>query len=231
MLPNTTFSETHLLYWIVGEPLIILIPTAVLYARLLPLVKAIRADALTDAKREFDEFIAFYRVSRVWWLSSLIGAMFAATIGSGGGVLLDIVAFSIFVVPAIVYYSRYSPFGLRCTYLPLDQDRNEASNVCRPRNGVYTILLEVEMGENVQDYQLDVHTPSGATLDRIDGNTTHLDEDRQILYGLAQDELDVYTEALYLEKTGSISPDGELVLLKSQGEDTTIESIRLLPPD
>lgn len=231
MISNITFSETYLLRWIVGEPLIILGPIAALYPRLISLVKAIKADAWTNAKREFDEFIAFYRVSRVWWLSSLVGAMFAATIGAGGGVLLDIVAFSIFVVPAVVYYSRYNPFGLRCTYLPLGPDRNEDSNVCRPRNGVYTILLEVEPGANVQDYQLDVHTPSGATLDRIDGNTSHLDEDRQILYGLARDELDVYTEALYLEKSGSISPDGELVLLKSQGEDTTIESIRLLPPN
>jgi len=85
-------------------------------------------------------------------------------------------------------------------------------------------------GDNITEYRLDVHTPSGAELDRLDGNTSHMDEDRQILYGVVQEDLDSYSEALYFEKTGSISPDGELVLIKSQGEDYTMEWIRLLPP-
>lgn len=230
MLPNITFSKARLLCWLVAEPLFFLGVVALVHARLLPWLQAVKPDEWSDARREFDEFVAFYRESRMWWVSSLVGALFAATIGASGGVLFDIVAFSIFVVPALVYYDRYSPFGLRLTYVPIGKDSDDDRNVCRPRNGVYTILLDVEPGENVEDYQLDVHTPSGASLDRIDGVTSHLDEDRQVLYGVTRGESGVYTEALYIEKTGSISPDGELVLLKSQGEGDTIESIRLLPP-
>lgn len=164
-------------------------------------------------------------------MSSLIGALFAATIGASGGILLDVVAFSIFVAPAVIYYYRFSPFGFRCNYIPLAGSQDPDQDGCRPRNGVYTILLEMKAGANVEDYQLSVHTPSGAILDRIDGNTSHFDDDRQVLYGVARNELDTYTEALYVEKTGSISPDGELVLIKSQGENNTLESIRLLPPN
>ena len=219
----------QLLRWLVSEPLFFLGVVAVV-GRLLRRVQSVRLNDWREKRREFDNFIAFYRESRMWWLSSLVGALFATTIGAGGGITLDLFAFSIFIVPALVYYNEYSPFGLRLTYVPIGENQDETHNVCQPRDGVYTILLDVEPGENINDYQLDIHTPAGISLDSIDGNTTHLDEDRQVLYGVTREDLDVYTEALYLKKTGSISPDGELVLIKSQGEKDTIESIRLLPP-
>lgn len=231
MLSNITTLGKHLLRWIVAEPLFLLLILALWRVRLLPSLREIRTADWSNAKREFDEFVASYRVSRVWWFSSLFGAMFAATIGgSSGGLMLSVLAFSIFVVPPIIYYRRYSPFGLRCEYLPVDGNQSEGQQVCRPTNGVYTVLLEVETGANVRDYQLDVHTPSGATVDSIDGNIFQLDNERQVLYGVAEEDPEVYTEALYIEKTGSISPDGELVLIKSQGDGNTIEWIRLLPP-
>lgn len=223
-------SVIQLLRWIVAEPLFFLGILTAVSVRILPRVRRISTDDWSNKRREFDEFVEYYRVSRVWWVSSLIGALFAATIGGSGGILLDFVAFSIFVVPVILYYYRFSPFGFRCNYIPLDAGQDAEQNGCRPRNGVYTLLLEMEAGENIEDYQLSVHTPSGAILDRVDGNTSHLDDDRQILYGVAKNELGTYTEALYVKKTGSISPDGELVLIKSQGENNTLESIRLLPP-
>lgn len=182
-----------------------------------------------ELKRDFDEFVESYRRSRAWWASSLLGSIFAA-ISSIAGLTFAGLAFVTFAVPPLGYYYLYRPFGLRCNYIPLGDDRDEDPHACRPIEGTYTIQLEVKPGQAIEDYRLDVHTPSGAALDRIDGNTSHHDDDRSIVYGVVQKNPESYTEALYVEKTGSISPDGELVLIKSQGKDQTMEWIRLLPP-
>ena len=184
----------------------------------------------SDTRREVQEFIYSYRTHPAYWLSSVTGSVFAIISGITNPSVFGLLAACAFIFPAVGFYWLNSPFGLRCNYIPVGEDREEGSHACRPIDDTYTVQLEMIPGDNITEYRLDVHTPSGAELDRLDGNTSHMDEDRQILYGVVQEDLDSYSEALYFEKTGSISPDGELVLIKSQGEDYTMEWIRLLPP-
>lgn len=179
-----------------------------------------------EVEREIDEFVSFYSSSPVWWLTSLIGTLFAATIGRTNNWVIATVAFLIFVGPAIVYYYRYRPFGLKCTYVSLEASDTE-ENACYPEDGEYTVTLQMKVGQNITDYRLDVHLPPQVSFDSTDLRVSSLDEDRNVLYGVP--DTDEYTEILYLRVNGSIPPDGESVLIKSQGQGSTLEVVQLYP--
>lgn len=196
--------------------------------KILPVLRDLLSEP-AEAKRDLLEFAQSYRNHPAYGVSSLVASAFAIISSLTGSVAAGGLAMAAIFAPAIWFYRQNSPFGLRCNYIPVGRD---SEHDCSPREGTYTVQLEMNPGDDIDDYRLDVHTPSGAKLDRIDGNTSHLDEERQILYGFVDGDggVESYTEALYIEKTGSISPDGELVLIKSQGDDYTMEWIQLLPP-
>lgn len=192
-----------------------------------PRVSRYRHETMEFVKREAREFSAFYRSSPVWWFSSFIGALFAATVGATGGIWFDFLALLIFIFPAFVYYVYFRPFGLQCEYEHSDATNGE--NSCYPRDGKYSIYLTMRPGTNVNEYRLDVHLPPNVEPASINGVTSSLDKNRQIIYGVASSENGKYGEELYLEKTGSIPPEGELMLITSQGTGRTVESVRLYP--
>lgn len=180
-----------------------------------------------EIEREVAEFVSFYSSSPIWWLSSLFGALFAATVGASGGVIFDFIALLIFVGPAAGYYSYYRPFGFKCTYVPMESEWGQ--NECRPVGGKYTLSLKMEPGKNIHDYRLDIHLPPQISFGSEDLETSSLDKERSILYGVSGSSKSSYWEYLYLEQNGSIPPSGEWVLLKSRGSGETIEAVRLLP--
>ncbi|MCF2239402.1 hypothetical protein PNP85_06685 [Halobacterium salinarum] len=178
--------------------------------------------------RNVKEFLQSYTAHPIYQLSSLIGSILVVLIGVFNWGFLGPIAAVLVIAPAGWFYTQNHPFGLRCNYSAIGEDNGHE---CTPTDDTYTVVLDMRAGDDVDDYRLDVHTPSGADLDRIDGNITQVDEQRHILYGMVPDNFSgrEYTEALYLEKTGSIAPEGELVLIKSQANDYTMEWIRLLP--
>jgi hypothetical protein len=192
-------------------------------------LKRIREIGFEVLKREFTEFSTYYRSSRTWWITSVVGATLAAIIGGTNQLANGFVAM-VFIAPAIGYYWWFSPFGLKCEYTQADEETNPERE-CYPRAGKYTVPLEMTPGASVIDYRLDVHTPAGAEIVNIDGHLSHLDDQRQILYGVAEESGETAVDVLYVEKTGSIAPDGELLLIKSQGKNNTIEWVRLMPDD
>lgn len=212
------WSSLHTLLVVVGFPLFI------------NNLSIIRGHLLEPSHtiRNLKEFIISYTAHPFYKFSSLFGSVFAVLAGIFNPLAFGSLSFIFFTAPAVWFYSQNHPFGIRCNYIAVGQDKG---NECRPRDGAYTVQLEMSPGADIDEYRLDIHTPSGAELDRIDGNTSHFDEQRQILYGVIQeaDRGEPYTEALYIEKTGSIAPDGELILIKSQGDGYTMEWIKLLP--
>lgn len=229
MLLSLLKDHWQILSIIPDTPLILIGLIVVLQTRIMPAIRDLISQP-SETRREIQEFIYSYRTHPTYWLSSVTGSVFAIISGITNAGTFGLLAACAFIFPAVGFYWSNSPFGLRCNYIPIGEDKKEGNNVCRPISGTYTVQIEMTPGDNITEYRLDVHTPSGAELDRLDGNISHMDEDRQILYGIVENDLDSYNEALYFEKTGSISPDGELVLIKSQGDDYTMEWIRLLPP-
>lgn len=229
MLLYLSGNPWQILSVILDTPLLLLGSIVLLQTRIMPAIRD-RLSRPSETKREIQEFVFSYRSHPAYWLSSFTGSIFAVISGITNDGIFGFLAVCAFIIPAAGFYWFNSPFGLRCSYIPIGGDEEEGGHACRPIGGTYTIQIEMIPGDNVSEYRLDVHTPSGAELDRLDGNTSHMDENRQILYGVVQEDLESYNEALYFEKTGSISPEGELVLIKSQGEGHTMEWIRLLPP-
>ena len=137
------------------------------------------------------------------------------------------VAFLIFVGPAALYYARLRPFGLGCKHIPLDPEASEGE--CISDTGKFTVALEIEPGQNIPDYRLDLFLPSHVSIDSTDLTVSSLDKERSVLYGASELADTSYTEFLYLETEEAIPPKGESFLIKSQGAGNTRVAITLRP--
>lgn len=159
-------------------------------------------------REDLDRFLHFYESSPWWLLSSFFGSLFATTIGASGGIPLDLVAMSIFVLPAVWFYKENRPFGVRCeSYSP--SEGKEGESICYPTNGVYTVLLDVSAGANITDFRLDMQLPAGLKVISTDTNKTSID-DENVLYGTSPPKEDQFIEAVYFEPTLDNVSDDEI---------------------
>lgn len=123
---------------------------------------------LVEKYDEFPAFVNEYRQSNLYWISALVGAFFGSSdiLSSYSTEILSI----IFFVPILGYYLKYQPFGLKCSYSPVDEERGfvdtylRKKRIAKMENGEAIIKLEVEAGHHLKEYSIGFEEPTDTRI-------------------------------------------------------------------
>lgn len=189
-------------------------------------------------KAETDAFVESYRETSIAWLSSIAASLVAVTIGSKPGTIVDISVLLLFFGPAIMHIMRYYPFTLWAKYVSIDPNSGQRSasesetNTCRIEpSGSYCLTLEMEVGEQIDRYLLEVNTPPEVEVSHVQsGSTVHRVTAGGRVTGWVPEGRSSYDIHIYIEPLDDLAEEGKnTVTIRHHATDRKLETVELLP--
>ncbi len=124
-------------------------------------------------RNQFWDFVNSYKQTEVYWITAFFGAFSGALPKQiAWDIKMSLLSW-IFFTPLAYYYLFNGPFGVNCTYRPVDSDSNvpdvtlEENKIAKPVNDVYELNILTELGPNTSVYDFKLSCPAGTSVGSV----------------------------------------------------------------
>lgn len=175
---------------------------------------------------DFWHFISRYKSSNTYWLSAFGGAVYGSiNVELVQGWSMELLLLIFFLPPAI-FYGVHRPFGLTCSYRPVDRERGivdlagRNDNIAQKDKDGWEVDLEIEASERIDKYAIDLNPPPGIEIYFVDSFSDKMEyDDERDKIEVESDRQDNFVAAIYLSESSaeSLGSDNTLFVENDSG--------------